>query len=186
MDFMDVLYGRRAIREYSPEPVSRGVLAELIAAATSAPSAMNHQPWAFVVIDGKERLERLGREAKNHLLDTLPPDSPMAAYRERLEADDFHLFHNAPALVVICATEDESQAREDCCLAAENLMLTAFAKGLGTCWIGFARPWFNLPHAKAELGFPDTFYPVAPIVIGHPSVIPSPTPRAAPMIVVCD
>lgn len=185
MDFMDVLYGRRAVRDYKPDPVPHAILAELIAAAAAAPSAMNHQPWAFIVIGGQDRLERLGREAKRHYLDTLVPGSPADAYRDKLASEDFHLFHNAPALVVICATKDEAQAREDCCLAAENLMLTAFAKGLGTCWIGFSRPWFNLPHVKAELGIPDTLFPVAPIVVGHPGLIPGPTPRTAPEIIVC-
>lgn len=186
MDVMEALYGRRAIREYDTHPIPRGTLAELIAAATAAPSAMNRQPWAFAVIEGADRLDRHGADAKRHLLDTLVPGTPAADYRTTLQADSFHLFYHAPALIAVCATSNDDQSREDCCLAGQNLMLAAYAKGLGSCWIGFVRPWLNLPRVKAELGIPDTFSPVAPIIIGHPSAIPAATTRAAPQIVWCD
>lgn len=58
-------------------------------------------------------------------------------------------------------------AHEDCCLAAENLMLAARDRDLGTCWIGFARPWLNLAEIKGEMRLPQEYEVVAPIVVGH-------------------
>ena len=64
----------------------------------------------------------------------------------------------------------------------ENLMLTACAKGLGTCWIGFAQNWLATPDGKAALGLPAPYAPVAPIVVGHPRRQPPPVPRKNPEI----
>lgn len=183
MDLMEALRGRRAIREYTAAPVPRTVLSELIKAAASAPSAMNLQPWAFAVVEGAERLADYSERAKAHVLAGMTADSPLARYRDRLADPHFHIFHHAPALVVVCATADESQSREDCCLAGLSLMLAAHAGGLGTCWIGFARSWLNRPEAKAELGIPAHYSPVAPIVVGHPMAVPPPTPRDTPEVV---
>jgi len=55
---------------------------------------------------------------------------------------------------------------EDCSLAAENLMLAAHAMGLATCPIGFARLWLNRPDVKKELGIPESYAPVFPVVVG--------------------
>ena len=52
-------------------------------------------------------------------------------------------------------------------------MLAARDEGLGTCWVGFARPWLNLRSIKAELGLPESYEVVAPIVLGHPRLGPS-------------
>ena len=183
MDLMDALRGRRAIRDYTADPVPRAVLSELIVAASWAPSAMNLQPWAFAVVEGAARLDDYSDRAKGHVLAGMAADSPLARYRDRLDDPHFQIFHHAPALVVICATADESQSREDCCLAGQTLMLAAHGRGLGTCWIGFARSWLNLPEAKAELGIPSHYSPVAPIVIGHSRTVPAPTPRDTPEII---
>lgn len=51
-------------------------------------------------------------------------------------------------------------------------MLAARDRNLGTCWIGFARPWLNLQEIKAELGIPDQYHIVAPIVVGQPAAWP--------------
>jgi nitroreductase len=61
----------------------------------------------------------------------------------------------------------EPQAAEDCWLAAENLMLAARDEGLGTCWIGLSRAWFNLPSTKCELSLPEQYEVVAPIILAE-------------------
>jgi nitroreductase len=71
------------------------------------------------------------------------------------------------------AKAPDAQAIEDCCLAAENLMLAARDEGVGTCWIGFARPWLNLPSTKHELELPANYHVVAPIVLGYPKAWPA-------------
>jgi nitroreductase len=51
---------------------------------------------------------------------------------------DFHIFYNAPVLIVIVATLPDPMVAQGCCLAAQSLMLSAHARGLETCCIGFA------------------------------------------------
>lgn len=177
MDLMDAVYHRRAVRAFKSEAVDRETIRFVIAAAVQAPSAMNRQPWSFVVVEDQPALERCSREAKAHLLKMMPEGGPLGEYRVLLADPGFHLFYHAPALIVICATSAEEGAAEDCCLAAENLMLAAHGAGLGTCWIGFARPWLDLPEGRKELGIPAHYVPVAPIAIGHPKAPAPPVPR---------
>jgi len=99
--------------------------------------------------------------------------------RHMLEDPQFALFYDAPALVVVLAKSAATQSAEDCCLAAENLMLAARSEGLGSCWIGFARPWLDLPATKAELNLPEHYHLVAPIILGYPTAWPESHGRKA-------
>jgi nitroreductase len=166
MDLIEGLHTRRACREFTEKSVSRQEVERLVEAAITAPSAMNRQPWAFAVFLGAERIRELSKEASKAALQFLPTDSPL---RSHVEDPHFELFHGAPALIVVCATNAASQSSEDCCLAAQNLMLAAHASGLGSCWIGFARPWLSQSHVKTALGIPLALHPVAPIIVGHPA-----------------
>ncbi len=180
IEVLNAIYQRRAIRRYTGEPVERETIEKLIDAAVAAPSAMNVQPWAFAVIEGAERLKAYSALAREHLV-TLPGE--IAEHARRLLGSGVNIFHGAPALIVLCATSAGSQAAEDCCLAAENLMLAAFAEGLGTCPIGFARPWLALDETRRELGIPQEWTPVFAVVVGFPDESPESHGRSAPQIV---
>jgi len=182
MDVMEALRTRHAVREYIGAPVDRSVLQELIEAAALAPSAMNRQPWAFAVVEGSARLHALSAEVRHYALEHLPPDTPLA--RHLADAHD-DVFHGAAALVVVCALDGERQSTEDCCLAGEALLLAAHGRGLGSCWIGVARPWLNEPSVKARLGISADLTPVAPIIIGHRRSFPGTTPRRSARITWC-
>jgi nitroreductase len=182
MDAMEAIYGRRATRAFTAAPISREDIGKAIAAAVQAPSAMNAQPWAFAVVTGRAALKRCADSAKAHLLATMEPGTPLAKYRDMLADAAFDIFYGAPALVVVCAKPEGLHAAEDCCLAAQNLMLAAHASGIGTCWVGFARPWLELEETKKEIGIPAAYAPVAPIILGHPGERPEPPPRKAPEI----
>lgn len=173
MELMDVIENRRAVREYSDATVERAEVEQLIEAAILAPSAMNLQPWAFTVALGGERIEQYARRAKEWLLANLVLTAEQPSIRHMLEDPYYSLFHHAPALVLVMAKSSSAQATEDCCLAAENLMLAARDKGLGTCWIGLARPWLDLAAIKAEFNIPEQYHVVAPIVLGIPKVWPN-------------
>lgn len=88
-------------------------------------------------------------------------------------------FYQAPVLVLVSAHSPALQASEDCCLAAQNLMLATRDKAIGSCWIGFARPWLNLAATKKELGLPEAYCVVAPVVLGYPSAWPQSHGRKA-------
>jgi nitroreductase len=183
MDVIEAIKNRRAIREFTTQTVDPEAIRSLIAAAVQAPSAMNLQPWAFAVVSGRERLNSISDHAKAHLLKTIVEGSPLAPLRDRLDDPAFDIFYGAPLLIIICATSAETGSAEDCALAAQNLMLAAHATGLGTCWIGLARPWLNHTGAKTELGLPAHFVPVAPLIIGHPKGKPEVHPRRDPEII---
>jgi nitroreductase len=172
MELIEVIKSRRAVREYTADPVDRATVERLIDAAILAPSAMNLQPWAFAVLLGRERIEAYAKRAKDWLLASLSQTSYEPSIRHMLEDPQFVLFYHAPALLVVLAKSSGTQAAEDCCLAAENLMLAARNEGLGTCWIGFARPWLDLPATKTELKLPEHYHVVAPLILGHPTAWP--------------
>jgi nitroreductase len=182
MDLKEAIYTRRAVREFTAEPVDEKTLRDLIDAAVQAPSAVNQQPWSFCVVRDKVVLARISREAKAHLLRTSAAGLVSHHFQEVLSNPNFDIFYHAPALIVICAVAQSPWAVEDCALAAENLMLAARAAALGTCWIGFAQTWLGTPEGKAALNLPATYVPVAPIIVGHPKSVPPPVPRKEPEI----
>jgi nitroreductase len=130
MNLQDAIYGRRSVREYTRDPVDDGLLRRLIDAAIHAPSAVNEQPWSFTVVRDQALLERISREAKAYMLGTLSTDPTSNHLRRLLSDANFQIFYHAPALVLISAVSESPWAIEDCALAAENLMLSAYAAGL--------------------------------------------------------
>ncbi|MEO8063519.1 MAG: nitroreductase family protein [Pseudomonadota bacterium] len=180
MEFQDVVQARRSVREYRAEPPPAELISRLIHTALLAPSAMNRQPWAFAVVRGVERIDALGQRAKRHLLTSapaLPPDTVAM-----LNRTEFSLFHRAPVLILVLARSEDRQSREDCCLAAQTLMLAARDADLGTCWIGFAESWLDLATTKTELGVLRGYHVVAPIVMGHVEHWPESHGRIPPEI----
>jgi len=123
-------------------------------------------------------LGRISREAKSYVLATMR-DALEPSLLDHLQDPGFHIFYNAPALIVIATVAAGPWALEDCALAAENLMLAACGKGLGTCWIGFAQHWLATSRGKHVLGLPEACVPVAPLIVGHPKSSP-PTPVRQP------
>lgn len=186
MDVYEAIRSRRAVREYSDARVERALIHRLIDAAVQAPSAVNEQPWSFVVVEDKAALRRIARESTARLLRSPPSDVSLVRlsdhFREILHDPDFDIFYGAPTLIVIASVSHGGWAVENCALAAENLMLAACAEGLGSCWIGFAQGWLSTPDGKTALGLAPESQPVAPIIVGHPKSPPKPVPRGAPRV----
>ncbi len=169
MEVLKAIYQRRAMRSFSDAEVRPAVVMDLIRAAAQAPSALNLQPWTFAVFHGRARLRAYSERAKIHLLRVTDPSFDLDPRIDQYLTSSVNIFHEADTLVVICAKPGRFFPVEDCFLAAQNLMLAAYGLGLGTCPVGFARPWFNLPEIKAELGLPASCTPVLPIVVGYPA-----------------
>jgi nitroreductase len=182
MDIEKAIRGRRAVREYTGEPVDEAILLALIDAAIQAPSAVNQQPWAFTVVRDARVLDKISQASKAHMLATMPDSMRSGHFTSRLGDAGFQIFYHAPALIVISATAQGPWIVEDCAMAAENLMLAACAAGLGTCWIGFAQGYLNTPEGRKALGVPEAWVSIAPIIVGHPLGATPPVARRKPEI----
>lgn len=186
MDIFAAISGRHSIREYTDQAIDEQSIRRLISAAILAPSAVNQQPWTFTVVRDQQLLDSVSRDAKAYMIATTAADvasGDRAAHAQSMLNDPaFQIFYHAPALILICASAPGSWITEDCALAAENLMLGAHALGLGSCWIGFAQSYLNTPGGKRQLGLPDSWVSVAPIIVGHPRSSPAAVPRKDPEI----
>ena len=167
MSVSEAIFTRRAVRAYTPDGVPESDVRALIQAAVRAPTALHEEPWAFVVIQNRDRLRRY---------------SAMATANEPALPPGFNIFYDAETLVVICARPKGAFVTADCWLAAQNLMLAACERGLGTCPIGLAVPVLNRPDVKAELAIPADVTAVAPILVGVPRDDAPATARKAPEI----
>jgi nitroreductase len=182
MDIKQAIFGRRAVREYTGDTVDEQTIRQLIRAAVYAPSAVNQQPWMFTVVRDPNMLDRISRDAKCHMLATMTTSPQSDHFRSLLTAPDFHIFYHAPVLILISATMQGPWIVEDCSLTAENLMLAAYAGGLGTCWIAFAQSFLNTSDGKKVLGLPSACVSIAPIIVGRAKALPAPVPRKEPEI----
>lgn len=182
MEVWDAILARRAVRDYRAETVDGATLRRLVTAASWAPSGMNDQPWHFTIVTDSALLNEISEQAKAWLLLSVTTMPKAAHFRDALRDPNFHLFYHAPALIVISAPAGAIWAKEDCGLAAQNLMLAAADGGLGSCWIGFAQGWLNTREGKDLLGLPADVEVVAPLVIGYPTTRTPAMPRKSPKI----
>jgi nitroreductase len=157
MDVLEAIKGRRSVRAFDGERnVSEETVETLIDAGRWAPSAGNIQPWEFVVVREPEIKKRLSDAAYNQ-----------------------SFIEEAPVVIVVCASENRSSERyghrgktlyciQDTAAAIQNIHLTAFSLGLGTCWVGA----FKEEEASEILRIPRGIRPVALIPVGYPSEFP--------------
>jgi nitroreductase len=185
MSVMDAIYHRRAVRNYTPRTIAQAVIRKLLDAAVHAPTAIREEPWSFAVIQDKTVLNRLSESAKERVRSEAQGSGSDHAKHslDPVNAPDFHVFYNAGTLIVIYSRFQGPFVVADCWLAAENLMLAACAKGLGTCVIGFAVSALNSPEWKAELKIPVKMTAIAPIIVGVPAGATPPVPRKQPKII---
>jgi nitroreductase len=150
---IEVLQTRRSIRTYTAQPVDRKIIEEIVDCARLAPTAMNDQPWDFIVITGKEALASL---------------PPMLGHGE---------FIANAAFAVLVVARATSCAVEDCCAATENLLIAAHAHGLGACWVAGHGQAYAPVVAKA-FGAPQDRNLIAIVSFGYPAETPAIEKRA--------
>jgi nitroreductase len=145
---------------------------------------MHEEPWSFAVIQDQKLLDRLSESAKKLVRNEAQgSDSDRAKHSLHvMDKPDFHVFYNASTLIVIYSKLPRSFVVADCWLAAENLLLAAYAQGLGTCVIGFAVSALNTPEWKAELKIPAGMTAVVPMIVGVSAGETPPVPRKPPEI----
>src|ERR1700749_3225447 len=174
MDVIDAIHSRRSLRSYQSNPVDRNLIETVFWDAAQAPPPFSGQvPWTFNVIEGVERIAALGARAMDHAHAT----RPNSASRPWLDRSGFQIFWSAPVLILI------SSELEDCCRAAQNLMLSAHARGLGTCWVGSPLPWLRTEEVKAELQIPFVLMPNVVMCLGYADADPPASERDRPPVI---
>jgi nitroreductase len=161
MNVFEAIRTRRSIRKYVDKPVEKEKLLRILEAARLAPSAVNCQPWDFIVVTEPEVRKKLG-----------------AAYPKEW-------FINAPVIIVACAHPTKAWTRKDgeeywkvdVAIAMQNLVLTAWEEGLGTCWIGA----FDEQEVKRVLGIPPEVRVVAMTPLGYPAEEKGPVTDRKPL-----
>ena len=157
MDLLEVIKKRRSIRAYKKQDLPQGAIEKLIEAARWAPSAGNVQPWEFVVASSQKIKQELSK----------------AAFSQKdLE--------EASVVIVVCADEKLAEQSygergkslyclQDTAAATQNILLTAYSLGLGSCWIGA----FKEKEIRQVIRAPKEMRPIALIPIGYPDEAPA-------------
>jgi nitroreductase len=147
-DFLDVLYDRRSIREFTDEAVSDEQVEAMLKAAMAAPSARNLRPWHFVVVRKRKALDKLAKVHK---------------YAYMLE--------QASLAVVVCGDPEISEPHwvEDTCVATQNLLLAATALGLGGVWISLYPKKKHQKYARELLDIPEHMGVLCVVALGRPA-----------------
>ncbi|CAL7963997.1 Nitroreductase [Gammaproteobacteria bacterium] len=175
--YEELLKNRRSIREYQDKKISSEVLREILSDACQAPSAMNRQPWEFIVIQDKKMMERISDESKSNLLREIEnnPGSQLKKYEALLRSRQ-NVFYNAPCLVIIAGKNENEFFQRDCTLTAAYFMFAATARNLGTCWIGLGGK-IEGSALREDIWLPEDYEVVATLIVGYPQKIPTASPR---------
>ena len=155
---LDNIATRTSIRDYEARPVEKEKIEKMLRAAMAAPTAMNKQPWHFVVVD------------QRNVLDALAGTNPYAK-----------MLKKAPLAIVVCGNTDkmiEGGGRDfwiqDASAATENLLLAAHAMGLGAVWTGAYPSEERCISISKVLSLSDNLVPLNMIVVGYPAEQPQP------------
>jgi len=184
MNFTELLKNRRSIRKYQDKPVPSELIKSTINDSILAPSAGNEQPWQFIIVNNREMIDRISDECKKSMLERIAanPNDYAKKYEKMLSNEAFHIFYHAPAVIYILGDAGIKNLIADCALAASYFMMSATAKGLGTCWVNFGTEIYDSSLRK-ELGLLDNHKIVAPIALGNPEKIPGIPRRNEPQII---
>jgi nitroreductase len=185
MEFVDLVKNRRSVRKYKSDPVAKEDILKILDAANWAPSAMNWQPWEFIVVSG-EWMKRLGdsyREVVKGFSESLykKDDSKIISGEEFIKFAA--VYGGAPLAVIVLAKANEDPGvrkanLESASAAMQNLILAAADLGLGTCWM--TGPLKDEKNLRRILGVPEDREIVAITPLGYPDAVPKPPLRKDP------
>ncbi len=160
MEVEEAIKNRRSVRSYLDKPVEDEKIAQILEAARWAPSAGNLQCVEYIVVKNPETKKALCK----------------ASYGQEY-------IKEAPVCVIVCCNMDKIShygqrgvdvySIQESGAAVENMMLEAYALGLGTCWVGA----FNEGEVRKILNIPKHVRPVAIITLGYPNEKPIGTRR---------
>jgi coenzyme F420-0:L-glutamate ligase/coenzyme F420-1:gamma-L-glutamate ligase len=162
---IEIIFSRRSVRKFKPEPVPEEVVRRILESAHAAPSAHRSQPWRFVVLrDGAARRSLAERMAEAYARDA---DQISAAPLVVLALADESCL---PAGLGRRAEGERLLLAQSVAAAVQNLLLAAHAEGLGACWI--CAPAFCPQTVGGHLRLPETWIAQALVLIGYPAEDP--------------
>ena len=142
MDIFEAIEGRRSVRNYNDKPIPHEALRKIVNAARLAPTANNKQPWEFIVVTNPKTKSQLA------------------------EATDFGKFIAQAFACIAVYCQDTKYYLEDGCAATENILLTAYALGISSCWVaGDKKPYGK--QISQILAVPEGYKLVSLIALGY-------------------
>lgn len=150
METLHAIFTRRSIRKFQNKEIAEELIIKMLEAAMYAPSARNTQPWHFVVITDRKKLDEIPR---------LHPYADMC--------------YEAPLAIMICGDlkleKLEGYIAINCAAATQNLLLAAHDLGLGAVWLGVYPRKERMNALSKFFGIPEDIIPVSLVAIGYPA-----------------
>lgn len=167
---VETIMTRRSVRQYKPQAVEREKMQTIVECGINAPNAMNKQPWEVRVVDNADYI--------NGVTELYKKANPKAAEDSAFK----NMFRNAPTVVFIGHDTKSESSPFDCGLLAENMMISAWSMGIGSCCLGSPARFMKTPEAAEylqKLGFSEGYELLYCIGFGYPDEAPAAKPREA-------
>ena len=160
---------RRSIRQYKPQAVNRDTMQVILNCGINAPIGQNKQSWEVRVVDNPEYI--------NGLTEIYKKANPEAAKDPSFK----NMFRNAPTIAFIARDTKYDLSQIDCGLLGENMILSAWSMGIGSCCLGGPIRFMNTNKEAApyleRLGFSEGYELLYCIAFGYPDEAPAAKPR---------
>ncbi len=180
LSVLECIQQRRSVRAFRPDPVPEEHIRKILDAARLAPTSGNQQPWKFLVIRDRKKLNAL-KEASLQRILTYYENKGMTSekidkQKKRLESHYQNIFQAPVFIVILTDTQSKypSYNHHDGPLAVANLMLAARALGYGTCYFTDS---INEEVTMKVLKIPDRYKRVCITPVGIPQEWPQTPPK---------
>ena len=168
---IETIMSRRSVRKYQPQAVNRDTMQMIVDCGINAPNAINRQAWEVRIVYNPEVIKKL-----TELYDK---ENPKEAENPNFK----NMFRNAPTVAFIANDTTFAYSPVDCGLMAENMILSAWSMGIGSCCLGGPARFMKAnPEAKEylkQMGFSENYDLLLCIGFGYPAETPKAKPRDA-------
>ena len=171
---IETIMSRRSVRKYKPQAVNRDTMQVILECGINAPNGQNKQSWEIRVVDNPEFI--------NGVTEVFKKENPIATKDPNFK----NMFRNASTVVFIANDTSYDMSQIDCGLLGENMILSAWSMGIGTCCLGGPARFLTTSPAAAEylkkLDIPEGYQLLYCIAFGYPDETPAAKPRNAAKI----
>jgi nitroreductase len=171
-EVLEVIARRRSVRRFLEDQIPESDLRAVIEAGRQAPSGHNDQSCFFSILRNKSLIDAVSAGSKQTMLQT-----PIDWIADLARNEKFHIFYEAPTVIVVATRKDAVSPLADACASIQNMLIAAESLGIASCWIGFVKFHFTEPSRFAELGIPEGYEVQYGISLGYkPDGYPSTPP----------